>query len=181
MARLAELLPHLGHHLFGQVQQHELHVRGIEVHLLCRGVRQRPQLRHEFGARVRGADDDDRAAGLYAVVVIVDVGQFQLFEYVVAEIDRLCGRLETRAYSANPGISNNRVTEPGVNTSQSHDRLRDRCSGSVNVTVCWSKSTPSTRPRTVRTPRNVFANGMVTNRASTRPPATSGNSGVYSM
>ena len=30
----AELLPHFGHHLFGQVEQYELHVGRVEVHLL---------------------------------------------------------------------------------------------------------------------------------------------------
>jgi len=75
-------------------------------------------------------------------------------------------------------MSNKRVTEPGVNTSRSHGRLREHRSGSVNVTVRWSKSTLSTRPRIARTPRNAFASGMVTNLASTRPPATSGNNGV---
>jgi hypothetical protein len=59
--------------------------------------------------------------------------------------------------------------------------MRNRSSGSVNVTVRASKSTLSTLPRIACTPRSVLASGIATKRASTTPPATSGSSGVQSM
>ena len=113
---LAELLAHLWHHLFGHVEQHELHVCGVEARLLGRRVRQRAQLHDQLGAGVRGADDDDGAPRLDAVLVVVDVGQLELFEQMVTQVDRLSRRLEAPRVVGKAGD----VEQPGDRARRQH-------------------------------------------------------------
>jgi hypothetical protein len=73
--RGAELLPHFGHHLLGQIQQHELDVGGVESHLFGRRIGERSQLRGQLGSRVGRADDHDGPACGRPAGIVIDVGQ----------------------------------------------------------------------------------------------------------
>ena len=116
-----ELLAHLGHHLLGQIQQHELHSLGGEFRLLAAAsasarnctVSSVPEYDAPTTTMVR------RAAP--AAVVVVQVGQFQLLQHVVAQIQRFGGRLQAPCVLREPGMSKSRVTEPGVSTRRSQD------------------------------------------------------------
>lgn len=100
---VAQLLAHLGHHLLGQVQQQEPHRARIKAHLPGRRVGQRPQLRDQFGARVRRADHHDGAPGRRHPGIVLDVGQLQLFDEVVPQIQRLGGGLQPAGMPGQPG------------------------------------------------------------------------------
>lgn len=105
----AELLPHFGHHLFGQIQQHEPDAVRVEVHLFGGGVDQRPQLQDQFGPRIRRADNNDRPPRHRPACVIVDAGQFQLLRQVVTQVYRLSGRLQASRVLGETG----HVEQPG--------------------------------------------------------------------
>ena len=91
---VAELLPYLGHHLLGEVQQHELDSAGSKPICSAAASANARSCTRELGPRVRRADHDDRPPGRGLGRVVVDVGQLELFEHVVAQIERLGGRLQ---------------------------------------------------------------------------------------
>jgi hypothetical protein len=90
----AELLTNFGHHLFGEVQQYEIHVGRVEVHLFGGRIGKRPQLHGKFGARIRRADDHDRSARRCPAGIVVHIGQLELLQHVVAQVQRLRRRLQ---------------------------------------------------------------------------------------
>ena len=175
----SQLLTDLGHHLFGKVEQQELHRGRVEIHLLGGGVGQCAKLQDEFGAGIRRADHDDGARAPAPTRRRLPSRTTP----IAPERDR-ADRAPRRSTS-NPlhtapiqeyrtaGSPNRESTPTGPRTARGCV-ARDRCKCSR-----WSsRSTRSTRPRIARTPSSVPASGMATNRASTTPPATSGSSGV---
>ena len=125
--RGAQLLPHFGHHLFGQIQQHEFDVGRVEAHLFRGGIGQGPQLHGEFGPRVGRTDDDDRPPGRGPLGIVVDIGQFELLEHVVTQIERLGGRLQPARVDGEPG----HVEEAGDGTRRQHQAIPRHGAGSL--------------------------------------------------
>lgn len=169
------------HHLLRQVQEQESHFGGVEAHLFGRRVGQRPQLRHQLGARVGRADHYHGAPGGGHLRIVLDVGQLQLLDEVVAQVERLGGGLQP----ARMPREARDVEQPRHRPRREHQPVPGHgMAAFLGIAIrqrLLREVHPSTRPRTACTPRNELASGTATNRASTTPPATSGSNGVYSM
>ena len=178
LRRGAELLPHFGHHLFGQVQQHELHVGGSKPICLAAESASARSWTSQFGPRVRRADDHDRPPRAAPAGIVVDIGHSS------------CSSTWSRRYSASAvdfrpaGVlrETGHVEQPGHRTRRQHQaiprqvarralRVGERDRPPVEVDAVDPAADRLHAPQRVRE-RDRDEPGV------DQPPATSGSSGV---
>jgi hypothetical protein len=79
------------------------------------------ELKNQFGPRIRCADDDDRLPRCPSAGIVVDIGQFELLEHMVAQVQRLGRRLQPAGMLRQTG----HVEQPG-HRSRRHDEAIPR-------------------------------------------------------